>query len=117
MFKGKYIGLFLATVIALMGLTVAAQAEDLPVTSPFGWRIHPISGEYSFHAGVDLGYDYGAAVPALFDGIVVLVSSDVDTIRDGSIAVCTDSLIKRVHELLEHDGFGFHFAEREYVGA
>lgn len=48
-----------------------AFAEDLPVTSPFGWRIHPITGEYKFHAGVDLGYDYGASVPTLFDGQVV----------------------------------------------
>ena len=41
-------------------------AHALPVTSPFGWRIHPISGEWKFHAGVDLGYEYG-----IFDGIVI----------------------------------------------
>ena len=45
--------------------------EGLPVTSEFGWRIHPISGTWKFHAGVDLGYEYGAAIPALFDGVVV----------------------------------------------
>lgn len=54
-----------------------AFAEDLPVTSPFGWRVHPITGEYKFHAGVDLGYDYGATVPSLFDGQVVQ-SGDFD---------------------------------------
>ena len=49
-----------------------AHAEDLPITSYFGWRIHPISGEYKFHAGLDLGYDYGTPIPALFDGVVVM---------------------------------------------
>lgn len=50
--------------------SVSADA-DLPVTSPFGWRIHPIYGTWKFHAGVDLGYDYGAPVNVLFDGEVV----------------------------------------------
>lgn len=45
---------------------------ELPITSHFGWRVHPISGDYRFHAGLDLGYDYGDSVLALFDGIVVL---------------------------------------------
>lgn len=54
-----------------LGTTVPSYAEELPVTSPFGWRVHPITGEYKFHAGVDLGYDYGAAVPSVFDGEVV----------------------------------------------
>lgn len=51
--------------------TQSAMAEDLPVTSKYGWRYHPIEGQYKFHAGVDLGYEYGAGVPALFDGEVV----------------------------------------------
>ena len=50
----------------------SAEAADLPVTSPFGWRIHPITGEWRFHSGVDLGYDYGTGVPAIFDGIVMM---------------------------------------------
>ena len=47
------------------------HAADLPVTSPFGWRIHPISGTWKFHSGVDLGYSYGTPVPAMFAGTVV----------------------------------------------
>lgn len=50
---------------------VSQAAPDLPVTSPFGWRVHPITGAWKFHSGVDLGYDFGSSVPALFDGIVV----------------------------------------------
>lgn len=47
------------------------QAIEFPVTSPFGWRIHPISGAWKFHTGVDLGYEYGAYIGAIFDGQVV----------------------------------------------
>ena len=49
----------------------SASIYDFPITSGFGWRYHPISGEYKFHAGVDLGYEYGTPIPALFDGIVI----------------------------------------------
>ena len=48
-----------------------AFCVDLPVTSSFGWRVHPISGQWKFHAGVDLGYEYGTQVLALFDGVVM----------------------------------------------
>ncbi len=58
-------------ILALMILPAQVQAYDFPVTSPFGWRIHPISGAWKFHAGVDLGYEYGAYVGSLFDGQVV----------------------------------------------
>ncbi len=52
-------------------LCLPAEAVYLPVTSDFGWRIHPITGEWKFHAGVDLGYEYGTQVLALFDGVVL----------------------------------------------
>ena len=48
-----------------------AMAADLPVTSPSGWRVHPITGTWKFHTGVDLGYEAGSGVPALWDGQVV----------------------------------------------
>lgn len=72
----------LAFSVALMGLLVflsaQAYASDLPVTSAFGWRYHPISGEWSFHAGVDLGYAAGTPIPALFDGVVVQAGDYTD---------------------------------------
>ena len=60
-------------VLAVMAVYLPAicYAADLPVTSPFGWRIHPITGEYSFHTGVDLGYDYGTEIFALCSGIAL----------------------------------------------
>ena len=56
--------------IIISMLPLSAIAEDLPVTSPFGWREDPYTGEWRFHTGVDLGYEYGAGIPALFDGVV-----------------------------------------------
>ena len=41
------------------------------VTSPFGWRIHPISGVEKFHTGVELGYYKGDYVFAILPGSVV----------------------------------------------
>lgn len=61
---------FFVTLCLLM-IPATVHAVNFPVTSPFGWRIHPISGDWKFHAGVDLGYEYGAYIAALFDGVVV----------------------------------------------
>ncbi len=46
-------------------------AADAPVTSPFGDRVHPQTGEWRFHAGVDLGADEGTPVLAALAGEVV----------------------------------------------
>ena len=64
---------------ALLILPANVKAVDFPVTSPFGWRVHPISGQWKFHSGVDLGYDYGAYIGSLFDGQVVIA----DNLSDG----------------------------------
>lgn len=56
----------------------AVKAADLPVTSSFGWRIHPVTGEYKFHAGVDLGYDEGTPIPAMFEGQVIMAGNYSD---------------------------------------
>lgn len=35
-------------------LVLALPLHRLSVTSGFGWRVHPVTGNYDFHAGVDL---------------------------------------------------------------
>lgn len=65
----------LMILFAALNLPAQVQAVELPVTSPFGWRIHPISGEWKFHAGVDLGYEYGSYIGALFDGQVIIAAN------------------------------------------
>jgi len=42
-----------------------------PITSPFGWRIHPIYGSSIFHSGVDIGADYGDTVAAADGGVII----------------------------------------------
>jgi murein DD-endopeptidase MepM/ murein hydrolase activator NlpD len=42
-----------------------------PVTSPFGWRIHPIYGYRSLHDGVDFGAACGTPIRATAAGTVV----------------------------------------------
>ena len=41
-----------------------------PITSPFGWRTHPIFGTKRFHSGLDIGGDYGLEIHAAKSGVV-----------------------------------------------
>lgn len=43
-----------------------------PITSLFGWRVHPITGEQRFHSGTDLGAPMGTPVLAAYAGKVAL---------------------------------------------
>ena len=46
--------------------------------SEYGYREHPLDGEYKFHAGVDLGADYGREIAAFADGVVEYIGeSDI----------------------------------------
>jgi murein DD-endopeptidase MepM/ murein hydrolase activator NlpD len=42
-----------------------------PVTSPFGWRIHPILGYKKFHTGIDIGVGYGVPIHSAAAGTVI----------------------------------------------
>ncbi|MDO7868971.1 M23 family metallopeptidase [Nocardioides jiangxiensis] len=42
-----------------------------PITSPFGWRIHPIWHTRMFHNGIDFGVGCGQPLRAPADGVVV----------------------------------------------
>ena len=42
------------------------------ITSPFGYRIHPIYGYKKFHTGIDIGASSGSAIVAANPGTVIL---------------------------------------------
>jgi murein DD-endopeptidase MepM/ murein hydrolase activator NlpD len=44
---------------------------DGPVTSVFGWRVHPVLGTSRFHNGLDFGAEYGSIVRAADNGVVI----------------------------------------------
>ena len=44
-----------------------------PVTSDYGYRVHPIYGGESFHSGRDIAADEGTDIRAVYDGEVIAV--------------------------------------------
>lgn len=56
-------------------LVICLPLKTLKVTSPFGWRIHPITGQIDYHPGVDLRAHYDT-VYAVLDGVVRSVGKD-----------------------------------------
>jgi hypothetical protein len=46
------------------------------ITSGFGWRVHPISGDRKLHKGIDVAAPTGAPILAAADGIVTFADWD-----------------------------------------
>ena len=59
-----------------LGLEETAVPVVGTVTSPFGFRDHPVDGAYTFHNAVDIGVDTGTDVLAYADGTVRYIGED-----------------------------------------
>ncbi len=77
-----------------------------PITSVFGWRIHPITGERRFHAGTDLGASFGTPILAAAKGQV----ESADWMGGYGLAVVIDNnsaektLYGHMSEIFVHPG-------------
>lgn len=60
---------------SLLLLMLALPLRHLQVTSAFGDRVHPVTGNYQFHAGVDLHADHDT-VYAVIDGRIDSIGYD-----------------------------------------
>lgn len=67
---------------------------DAGTTSPYGYRIHPITGETDFHTGVDLGAAMGTPIRAAFAGTVTEVGES-DIFGNYIVVTHSDSLSTR----------------------
>jgi murein DD-endopeptidase MepM/ murein hydrolase activator NlpD len=86
-----------------------------PVTSPFGWRTHPVSGEKRFHKGIDLGIPTGTEVRAAAAGVVVRSSEDA---YNGNIVVVAHGHGARtlyLHNSVRLVSVGTHIAQGELI--
>ena len=52
------------------GVTWLVPCNYSSITSPYGWRVHPVYGDQRFHSGVDLGAKSGTPIVATRSGVV-----------------------------------------------
>lgn len=53
-----------------LAVDAVAPLTEAVLTSPYGYRENPITGEHSFHKGVDLSAVAGTPIYSLYDGVV-----------------------------------------------
>ena len=83
------------------------------VTSYYGWRVHPISGEKDYHKGIDIGMPTGTEILAAHDGRVTLAGNSggyglVAVLEDGKglvtkYAHCSQLLVLAGQEVKKGD--------------
>ncbi|SJM60926.1 Membrane proteins related to metalloendopeptidases [Actinomycetales bacterium JB111] len=82
--------------VAASGARAAFDVENAAVmpmasgayrlTSPYGQRIHPITGQASFHTGTDMAASYGTPIYAVADGVVTHAGPGIDG-RSGTLVI------------------------------
>ncbi|MGI8536667.1 MAG: peptidoglycan DD-metalloendopeptidase family protein [Mycobacteriales bacterium] len=62
--------------MTIIGDGVLSRPVDGPITSPYGMRVHPITGVLKLHDGTDFGVPCGTPVRAAAAGVVTTVGYD-----------------------------------------
>ena len=75
------------------------KAKD-DITSKFGFRTHPVSGEYKFHNGIDIRANEGEYVYAVYDGVVI--TAGYDNVSGNKVVI-------------KHPGFNSHYAHLKEI--
>ena len=90
--------------------------DRLHITSPFGSRIHPITGQRKVHQGIDYGSPTGTPVYAVAEGTVTV--SGYDEFSGNKIAIRhrDNSVSWYMHMSSRAVGVGTHVAARQVIG-
>jgi len=51
-------------------------SSDFIISSPFGMRVHPVTGEYKMHNGIDFACPVGTPVYSVESGVVIVAAYD-----------------------------------------
>ena len=62
--------------VIVSGLTWVRPCNYVMLTSPYGWRTHPVYGDWRFHYGVDLAGPIGTPIVATRSGKVTAATYD-----------------------------------------
>jgi murein DD-endopeptidase MepM/ murein hydrolase activator NlpD len=67
--------MYFLKLLAAAGLIACLPLKHICLTSPYGYRIHPITGKYSYHAGIDLRAR-SDTVYAVLPGVIKQIAYD-----------------------------------------
>jgi murein DD-endopeptidase MepM/ murein hydrolase activator NlpD len=89
--------------------TVSITGSPYRITSPYGWRVHPVLGYRRFHKGIDIGVPMGTPLYSMRDGVVIFSGTmngygRVIMVDHGSLVTLyahNSSLVKREGQIVK----------------